>query len=125
MREFQDRKNRKPKIYSLWVLFSLLVIVALFAKGVISVYEKAKSTKVDLKRLEAQKTDVENRYDTISKEASVLKTSDGVESAIREKFDVAKKGEGVIVVVDKTIEQPVQEKGFVQRVWDSVKGVFQ
>ncbi len=125
MREFQDRKNRKPKLYSLWSLLFLLVIIVLFTKGVIGVYEKAKSTKVDLQRLEAQKTDVESRYDTISKEASILKTSDGVESAIREKFDVAKKGEGVIVVVDKTIEQPVKEKGFVQRVWDSVKGVFQ
>lgn len=125
MREFQERKKRKRRLYSIWSLLALLVVVIFFTKGVISVYEKAQSTKIELKRLEAEKDDVQSRYDTISKESDNLKTEEGMESAIRQKFDVAKRGEGVIVIVDKTVEQPVEEKGFVQKVWDSVRNVFQ
>lgn len=125
MREFQERKKRKRRLYSIWSLLILLVVMVLFAKGVYGVYEKEKSTKIELERLELQKADLESRYNSISKESNNLKTDSGVESVIREKFDVAKEGEGVIVIIDKTVEKPIQKKGFVERMWDSVKGVFQ
>ncbi len=125
MREFQERKIRKKRIYSLWSLLGLLILIVLFTKGVISVYQKESQTKQELKRLEAQKIELENRYTTISTEADRLKTDVGIESEIRQKFDVAKPGEGVIVIVDKTVQVPVKQKGFVDKVWDSVKNVFQ
>lgn len=124
MREFQERKNRKKKLYSIWTLLFLLVVIFLLTRGVIGVYEKEKSTKIDLQHLESQKADLENRYDAISKQANTLQTEAGLETAIREKFDVAKKGEGVIVIVDKTVEKQIPKKGFVDKVWDTVKGVF-
>lgn len=125
MREFQDKKKNRKRLYSIWTLLALLVVMVLFGKGVVSVYEKEKSTKEELNRLAAEKADIESRYNNISKENDTLKTNDGIESAIRQKFDVAKKGEGVIVIVDKTVEVPVEQKGFMRKVWDSVKGVFQ
>ncbi len=125
MREFQDRKKSRKRLYSIWSLLALLVVIFLFGKGVVSVYEKEKSTKVELNRLAAQKANIESRYNNISKENETLKTNDGIESAIRQKFDVAKKGEGVIVIVDKTVEVPEEKKGFMRKMWDSVKGVFQ
>lgn len=124
MREFQERKNRKKKLYSIWTLLFLLVVIFLLTRGVIGVYEKEKSTKIDLQHLESQKADLENRYDAISKQANTLQTEAGLETAIREKFDVAKKGEGVIIIVDKTVEKQITKKGFVDKVWDTVKGVF-
>jgi cell division protein FtsB len=124
MREFQERKNRKKKLYSVWTLLFLLVVIFLLTRGVLGVYEKEKSTKIDLQHLESQKADLENRYDAISKQANTLQTEAGLETAIREKFDVAKKGEGVIVIVDKTVEKQIPKKGFVDKVWDTVKGVF-
>jgi len=124
MREFQERKNRKKKLYSIWSLLILLVVIFVLTRGVFGVYEKEKNTKIDLQHLELQKADLENRYDAISKEANTLQTDAGLETAIREKFDVAKKGEGVIVIVDKTVEKQIPKKGFVDKVWDTVKGVF-
>lgn len=125
MREFQDKKKSRKRLYSIWTLLALLVILVLFGKGLVSAYEKEKSTKVELNRLAAQKADIESRYNNISKENDTLKTNEGVESVIRQKFDVAKKGEGVIVIVDKTIEMPIEKKGFMRKIWDSVKGAFQ
>jgi len=125
MREFQDRKKNKKRLYSIWTLLALLVVMFLFGKGLVSAYEKEKSTKAELNRLAAEKADIESRYNNISKENDTLKTNDGIESAIRQKFDVAKKGEGVIVIVDKTVEVQEEKKGFMRKVWDSVKGVFQ
>ncbi|MEI6490377.1 MAG: hypothetical protein WCO16_01290 [bacterium] len=125
MREFQDKKKNRKRLYSIWSLLALLVVIVLFGKGVVSAYEKEKSTKGELNRLAAEKVDIERRYNNISKENETLNTNDGIESAIRQKFDVAKKGEGVIVIVDKTVEVPEVKKGFMRKVWDSVKGVFQ
>jgi cell division protein FtsB len=125
MREFQDKKKNRKRLYSIWSLLALLVVIVLFGKGVVSAYEKEKSTKEELNRLAAEKVDIERRYNNISKENETLNTNDGIESAIRQKFDVAKKGEGVIVIVDKTVEVPEVKKGFMRKVWDSVKGVFQ
>lgn len=125
MREFQDKKKNRKRLYSIWTLLGLLIVMILFSKGLVNAYEKEKNTKEELNRLAAQKLEIESRYNNISKENETLKTDEGMESAIRQKFDVAKKGEGVIVIVDKTVEVPVQEKGFIRKVWDSVKGVFQ
>lgn len=125
MREFQDRKKSRKRLYSIWTLLALLLVVVLFGKGLVSAYEKEKSTKQELERLAAQKADIESRYNSISKENDTLRTNEGMESAIRQKFDVAKKGEGVIVIVDKTVELQVEKKGFIRKIWDSVKGVFQ
>ena len=93
-------------------------------KGVISVYGKEHATRMELDRLAKQQADIEARYNNISSEAARLQTDVGIETEIRQRFDVAKKGEGVIVVVDKELPAPEPQKGFVRRVWDSVTGIF-
>ncbi len=125
MREFQDKRKSRKRLYSIWSLLALLVVIVLFGKGLLGAYEKEKTTKEELNRLAIEKADIESRYNNISKENEILRTDDGIEAAIRQKFDVAKKGEGVIVIVDKDIEMPVEKKGFMRKMWDSVKGVFQ
>ena len=54
-----------------------------------------------------------------------LKTDEGKEEIIREKYQVAKEGEKMIIIVDedrkeKPIEQEVVSHGF----WNSIKKIF-
>jgi hypothetical protein len=82
----------------------------------------------------AKLTDVEDsygatfaRYDAISADLEALSTNRGKEEIVREKFNVVKDGEGVVVLpfmrasVEETVEPlPKVKKSF----WSFVKGLF-
>jgi cell division protein FtsB len=125
MREFQEKNETKKKMRSVPMLALLLIIVVLVAKGAIGVYAKEKDSRTEMNRVLQQKKDLEARLDTMNQHNEQLKTEAGVETEIRNKFDVVKQGEGVIVIVDKDI--PVIEednRGIVKKFWDSVVHVF-
>lgn len=129
MREFQERKEMKRKIhrriYSKTTLFILLCVLILTARGVINVYSKERESRRDLERVKLQRVQLSARAASVRESGDRLKTPDGIETEIRSKFDVAKEGEGVIVIVDKIIQVPEpEEKGMIQRFWDSVTSVF-
>lgn len=89
------------------------------------VYAKERDSRMEVARLEKKKAEIETRLATVSKSADRLGTESGIEYEIRNKFDVVKEGEGVIVVVDKEIPMPEEEKkGFLKKFWGSVTGVF-
>ncbi len=129
MREFQERqrdaRNIKRRIYSKTSLFILLCVVVLTGRGVLGVYAKERDSNKELQRLTEQKNALAARESAMNQNAERIKTPEGIEEEIRAKYDVAKVGEGVIVIVDK--EMPVSEpekKGIIQQFWDSVTGVF-
>lgn len=129
MREFQERQQMQRKIrrriYSKTTLFILLFLIILIGRGVIGVYAKERESKADLHRVEVQRNQLAARAANVQESGERLKTPEGLEAEIRSKFDVAKEGEGVIVIVDKTIHVPEpEEKGMVEKFWDSVKNVF-
>lgn len=129
MREFQERQMMQRKIrrriYSKTSLFILLCLVILTARGVINVYAKERESRKDLERVEFQRSQLAARAASVREKGDRLKTPEGVEAEIRSKFDVAKEGEGVIVIVDKVVQVPEPEqKGMIERFWDSVTSVF-
>ena len=90
-----------------------------------STYFKERESRIGVARVLAEKQELEDRYQIISEQSEALKSDIGIESEIRGKFDVVKKGEGVIVVVEK--DAPIIEedkRGVLRRFWDSVRGVF-
>lgn len=125
MKDFQQLHKNKPKKRSKLLLLLMLVIVISLARGSMSTYFKERESRIEVQRVLAEKQELEGRYSVISEQSDALKSDIGVETEIRNKFDVVKKGEGVIVVVEK--EAPVieeEKKGVLRRFWDSVRGVF-
>lgn len=125
MREFQEKQKIKKRIYSKTSILVLLVLVVLIARGVLSVYAKERSSRLELALLEKRKAELSDRLAKVSMNNERLKTEDGIESEIRSKFDVVKQNEGVIVVVDEKLPVPEEDtRGFMKKFWDSVTGVF-
>jgi cell division protein FtsB len=125
MREFQERHKVKKRLYSKTTLAVLLGIMILTARGAYSVYQKDQESGAALAVSESQEEALASRAVSIQQDSSRLQTTSGVEEEIRDKFDVAKPGEQVIVIVDATNSvSTTTTKGFMQSFWDSVMGVF-
>lgn len=125
MREFQDRQRLQKKMFSKTALVVLFVILIAVGQGTYKVYQKKNDSQQSLDRVLKQKQELEARTEKLKIDDARLRTPEGVEAEIRSKFDVSKQDEGVVVIVEKaSTTAPVENGGFVQRVWNSVKGVF-
>ncbi|KKP86964.1 MAG: hypothetical protein UR90_C0016G0001 [Parcubacteria group bacterium GW2011_GWC1_35_8] len=82
------------------VLVFLGILVFIFAWGVVGFMGKMQSTIENRKIAEEKVLELQKEKDKLSTGISKLKTDSGVEESIREKFGLAKDGEGVIIVVE-------------------------
>src|SRR3989344_4249502 len=100
MRNFQKKRGFRNIMHSKPVLAILGVLVLFFAWGVIGFMGKMEITRQNRKVAENKIAELEERKEKLSSEIAKLKTESGVEESIREKFGLAKEGEGLIVVVE-------------------------
>lgn len=125
MREFQEKHQFRKRLYSKTMLIILFIFIILIARGVLNVYAKEKASRAELDRIQKEQLTVQDRYNSVAQNSERLKTEEGIEAEIRGKFDVAKTGEGVIVIVDREVPKPIEEKkGVFRKIWDSVFNVF-
>ena len=82
------------------ILAFLGIIVLIFASGVIGFMGKMIMTIENRKVAENKIAQLEKEKERLSSEVSKLKTQDGIEESIREKFGLVKEGEGMIMIVD-------------------------
>jgi len=102
------------------VLGLLGVVVLIFASGVIGFMGKMRTTIENRKVAENKLAQLETEKDRLSSEVAKLKSQDGIEESIREKFGLAKEGEGMIMIVDdknptKPPEKP--KEGFLSSLF--------
>jgi len=95
------------------VLVLLSILLLFFAYGVIGFMGKMQATVDNKKIAENKLAELQAQQKELSFETAKLKTTSGIEASIREKYPVAKDGEGVIVIVDdkNPPEAPKQESG--------------
>lgn len=125
MREFQERNTIKKRVYSKTTVVVLLVVLGLMIHGLYGVYQKEKESRIEVERVKKEQAAVEGRYDNIQKGSEDLKSEAGIEAEIRNKFDVVKPGEGVIVVVNRnTTAIETDKQGVLKKFWNSITGIF-
>lgn len=125
MKEFQEKNKIKRKRRSKILLIFMFLVLLFLSKGAFSAYSKERDSRVEVERVFKEKEALDKRYQIMSEQSDILKSDIGIESEIRNKFDVVKSGEGVIVIVDK--DMPIIEedkRGVLKRFWDSVRGAF-
>lgn len=96
------KKNRK---YNFWhspiALLILFLILVLFVYNMVDLIEKERNTSrnkaVQLNKLE----ELKSRESSLIRDIDKLKSDDGVEASIRDKFQVAKPGEKAVIIIDE------------------------
>lgn len=100
MRELEQRRH-PIHILSLRLLtVVLLLIVFVLLRGVWGMYEKERETHTGRTQAEQELYDMQAREANLHAEIVRLRTPEGIEVSLRSQFDMAKDGEGVIVIVD-------------------------
>jgi len=113
-------------MYSNLSLVVLFIFVILVAKGTWNMYIKETSAARGRADVESQIASLKNREIFISDEVERLKSQNGVEREIRDKFNVKKQGEEVVVFVDSTTSLSSSGSGpsGAERAWGWLKSVF-
>lgn len=121
MKRFESQKQIKGKIYSRTTLIVLLVLIILLAKGVFNIYLRNKESVMARDETKQRVEGLNERKLLLSSEIDKLNQEEGVEQEIREKFNVRKPGENVVLIIpadEATTTAPKQ--GFWASLWHKV-----
>lgn len=100
MTNFQKKRGYKNILQSWPILMILAILLLLFTWGVVRFSIKMIETSKNRKIAETKILELEKAREKLSLDIESLKTDKGLEENIRERFGLAKEGEGLIVVVD-------------------------
>jgi len=126
MRQFQNKKKIRSRVYSGFSVSILIILVLFLAKGVFNIYQKeAESEKVKQSSLK-NLNDLKDRQEKLNSEISNLNTTSGMEAEIRSKFSVVKQGEQVIVIVPADVSTSTLEKeqNIFEKMWNKFLSFF-
>lgn len=102
MREFQGKKALKGILYSRVFVLTLLLIVGFMSYRIWGIGSRSRAVNAEKESMLSQVAELTARKQSLESDLAALKTDRGLEELIREKFSVAKEGEGVITVVAPT-----------------------
>lgn len=124
MKNFQPQRRRNVIWNSKLFLIILGVFMLFFTWNLIGFLGKLNDTKRNEKIAEDKVVELREAKAKLGADISKLSTEEGVEENIREKFGLAKEGEGLIVIVDEKDlpkDKSKEKKGFINWVKNLLK----
>lgn len=121
------QKKIKKRIYSWWTVGILAVVALLFLSNTWDVYKKYVASKKNVAGLETRYVESKERQVELKDKIESLKSEDGLEAEIREKFNVAKEGEKVLVIINEETPEELPEEeevGLLKGFWEDVLNIF-
>jgi cell division protein FtsB len=120
------KKVKTRKLYSKPVLIGLAILIVFIAKGTWGVYQKEIESRKNVAMVMTELESLEERKAFLEAETEKLNSMEGKEEVIRQKYQVSKNGEGVLVVVDKPlpVSDDENDRNFFSKMWHSVSGIF-
>ena len=124
--EFYDKQKIRKFCYSKVTIAILMFFVAMMIPGVYGIYTKVSESSRDRKAAEHELVDLEVREKMLVEKVERGNSDRGQEEQIREKFNLAKEGESVIILVEKPIpaSTTVNEANVFKAMWNKIKKVF-
>ena len=104
------------------IIIVLLLILAGAVRGVWGVYHKEYESSLLRVEAEAQLEGVKEREMQLRADLARLKSERGIEEVLRKEYELAREGEGVLVIIDDEPEEappPVREKTWWEWAWGS------
>lgn len=115
MATFQQRNDPMRLMWRRVVALILLLFLAVAIRGVWGVYNKSQESRVLKIEAEATLQDLQTREKELRSDIANLKSDRGVEAVLRERYDLAKDGESVVVIVDPPAPPPEPKPTTFQR----------
>jgi len=121
----------KDNNYKFWyapiTLVILFCVLVLFIYNTVGLIKKERQTANRKELVQDQIENLNKRKSSLEGDISKLETEEGKEEIIREKYQVAKEGEKMVIIVDsKNNIDSVKEEVVVDRhgFWNWVKRIF-
>lgn len=125
MLEFQRKRNKRKILYSKLSVLVLCIFSIMLLKGAIGLYSKAQASSEARQISENELKELTKRKAFVESEISRLRTSEGIEKEIREKFSVAKPDEELVVMIASAVEPvPMIKQSLFNKIWQKTKGLF-
>jgi len=124
MSSILKKKRYERMLYSRPMAVFLIVLIFFLSRAVIGVYEKAQSTSENMEVAHEELITLQERGDLLEDKLSTLGTPKGVEAEIRDKFNVIKEGESVIMLIDSDVEEVGDSESTKRSFWQKIKGIF-
>ena len=132
MFDFHEKRKIRSFLYSKTIFVLLLILVILLSISTYNRFTVAQETK---KRLDERRIDLEAleiRADVLGSKVQYLENDRGVEEELRNRFDVAKEGEQVIIILDdkpvlkqvdssETLDESDNDIGLIKSVFEFFK----
>lgn len=125
MRELEQKQKLKRRIYSIPALIGLFLITVALSRGAYSILTKERLTSKEVELLQEEVADLSEREAFLNSSIEKLKTEEGIEEEIKSKFNVARSGERVAVIVDPIALEATttpEKKIWYKRLWSAIIG---
>lgn len=111
MVDFQRHKNNRNNIWhSPIILFLMLVIVFVFTYKMIDIVGKVRETSKRKNLMSNKVEELKIKEELLNKKIEKLSTEEGIEEEIREKYQLVKKGEKLVIIVDKDQQEEIEDE---------------
>jgi cell division protein FtsB len=116
-RRFITKLRHSPLAYIVLILFAVL-----FTYSAIGAYKKSRLAEAKMNAAETELADLENQKSRLTAELENANTEFGQEKALREKFNIVKQGEQVIMIVNKADTETSETPKAKARFWARIFG---
>lgn len=101
-------------------LMAALVVVFLLLLSVVNVAIKYFGIRKHIKDLTLEQAELQKKHESIAQKNAYLATPEGTEEILREKYNVIKPGEGIVVVVDPAPAVPPASDSAPKHWWQAI-----
>lgn len=105
MFDFHEKRKIRQILYSKAVFALLTILTALLLIAVYNRFTVAQETKEKLEERRADLEALETRAEVLNAKVDHLEEERGIEEELRNRFNVAKEGEQVVVIIDQDGEE--------------------
>ncbi len=112
-------RHKRDPVRLMWRRLFILIFCALLVvvlQGVWGVYQKERESRALREEAEAELRDLRIREAELHSDISSLSTERGMEQVLRERFDLGKDHEGVVVIVEPPSSEPPPAPTNLERV---------
>ncbi len=124
MKELQQKQRFKKFLYSTPFLIVLLIVAFLLGKGAWGIVSKQYESGARLEELEEKNKMLRERQVNLESDIANLQTDEGVMAEIRAKFNAAREGEHLVVILDEKVKATTTPPSALSQGWMWLKNLW-